>query len=130
MTDLIRIDDCGASNPPRAGSARVFSLRTLDGSYRFTMTGPSCILGRNADAGEYLAGKPYVSRQHARIIIAGGEAFIENLSDTNPTFVNDAVISRAVPTPLASGDEVGLGGKSLNGKRQDEAAYFVFEVTE
>jgi DNA-binding winged helix-turn-helix (wHTH) protein len=48
-----------------------------------------------------------VSRRHARIIIVGARAIIEDLESRNGTFVRGRAVHR--PTPLADGDEVGFG---------------------
>ena len=72
---------------------------------------------------EYLASKSYVSRTHAKLTLESGALFVENLSSTNYTYVNSKRIS--VKTKLEDGDELGLGGTSINGKRQSEAAYFL-----
>ncbi len=71
---------------------------------------------------EYLKDKSYVSRKHARLIMDNGKIYIENLSGTNCTFVNNKKIVEK--TELKISDEVGLGGNEIDGKRQDEAAYF------
>ena len=54
--------------------------------------------------------------------------FVENLSRTNRTYVNNEEIPDAVPVALADGDEIGLGGKVIGGSRQDKAAYLIFRV--
>jgi UDP-glucose 4-epimerase len=56
------------------------------------------------------------------------KVFIENLSQTNKTFLNNEEISSETPTAVNNGDEIGLGGKVINGTRQENAAYFVFQV--
>jgi DNA-binding winged helix-turn-helix (wHTH) protein len=48
-----------------------------------------------------------VSRCHARIMLAGGQAVLEDLQSKNGTFVNGARIEQ--PTPLADGDRIQLG---------------------
>lgn len=73
---------------------------------------------------ECLIGKQYVSRIHAKLTVENGLAFIENLSNTNYTYVNNIRIPSG-RTRLNVGDEVALGGISVNGSRQKEAAYFV-----
>ena len=77
---------------------------------------------------DYLAEKEYVSRQHARFTVEAGKVFVENLSRTNRTYVNNEEIPDAVPVALADGDEIGLGGKVIGGSRQDKAAYLIFRV--
>ena len=48
-----------------------------------------------------------VSRRHARIVITGAGATVEDLGSRNGTHVNDRAVTG--PTPLADGDEVRLG---------------------
>jgi pSer/pThr/pTyr-binding forkhead associated (FHA) protein len=71
---------------------------------------------------EYLCNKPYVSRLHAKIVKADGKIYVENLSGTNFTFVNNQKITGK--TELHIDDEIGLGGNETNGERQEGAAYF------
>jgi len=49
------------------------------------------------------AGFDNVSRQHARIVVAGGKASIVDMGSSNGTFVNGARLQPNVPTELASG---------------------------
>ena len=42
--------------------------------------------------------------------------------------MNNEEISSETPTAVNNGDEIGLGGKVINGTRQENAAYFVFQV--
>ena len=144
---LVRICECGVENPPQArkcqacgedisdivpvekGQARPFTyaLRSLDGGFSVTMDKPLCVIGREADLRDRLADKVYVSRQHARLTVVAEKVFIENLSQTNRTFVNSEKIPSGVPVALRDGDEIGLGGKVIDGARQEQAAYFIFE---
>ena len=72
---------------------------------------------------EYLTDKAYVSRQHAQIMKEDDKVYIENLSNTNFTFVNNKKITEK--TELHIDDEIGLGGNEKNGNRQSEAAYLI-----
>jgi pSer/pThr/pTyr-binding forkhead associated (FHA) protein len=85
-------------------------------------------VGREAELKEYLQNKMFVSRHHAKLTMVAGEVFIENLSGTNKTFLNNVEIPDGTPTALSDGDEIGLGGKVVNGSRQADAAYFVYRV--
>jgi DNA-binding winged helix-turn-helix (wHTH) protein len=64
------------------------------------------ILGRTDDAVAWID-SPRVSRRHARIIVSGGTATIEDLGSKNGTSVSGRRIDR--PTLLAAGDEIALG---------------------
>ena len=80
-------------------------------------------LGRNAEAGDYLRGKPYVSRMHAELTCENGSLLVRNLSRTNPTFVNGERLGDE-PRPLKDGDLLMLGGTLIDGSMQENAAYF------
>lgn len=56
-----------------------------------------------------------------------GKVFIENISETNPTFLNNAPLERGQRVLVKAGDEIGLGGMMIDGKRQGQAAYFVLK---
>ncbi len=64
------------------------------------------VLGRDPLA-RVLVDVPGVSRRHARIVVRGGEAAIEDLGSKNGTFVEDRRV--VGPTPLADRDRVRLG---------------------
>jgi hypothetical protein len=64
------------------------------------------ILGRSGEGVLALDG-PSVSRQHARLTIAGGRATIEDLGSKNGTWVGPVEVTG--PTPLRNGDEIRLG---------------------
>ena len=105
-----------------------FFLRTADGEYSFALAKELTIIGRSAEMSDYLSTKSYVSRKHATFTVVGKDVYVCNKSTTNPTFVNNLKIPSDVPTLLKNGDEIGIGGKLINGNRQNEAAYFIFEV--
>jgi pSer/pThr/pTyr-binding forkhead associated (FHA) protein len=54
-----------------------------------------------------------VSRRHARIIVEGGNYFIEDLDSTNFTFVNKQQVAPKVRQPLKDGDEIRCGRVAL-----------------
>jgi len=64
------------------------------------------ILGRAPDASVWIDASG-VSRLHARIVLAGEEATIEDLGSKNGTFVADRQVTS--PRRLADGDEIRLG---------------------
>ena len=47
-----------------------------------------------------------VSREHARIIPAGGQYFVEDLQSRNKTYVNNKVVEGRWPNPLKNGDNI------------------------
>lgn len=145
---LFRICDCGAKNSPQARKctscgedisdilpsnsatteAFSYTLLAVPTGEAFCIDTPAIVVGREAQLKDHLSAKPFVSRQHARLSIIAGKVLIENLSATNKTFVNNSPINDAEPTTLQDGDEIGFGGKVINGTRQEGAAYFIFKV--
>jgi ribosomal protein L40E len=147
--NLIRVCACGAKNPANArkclachedisdltptpdgetdSAPPTFLWSSLDGTYVYKFCDPSATIGREHSMGTYLSAKHYVSRAHAKLSIEHGALYIENLSHTNFTYVNDQKITGKVQ--LNDGDEVGLGGANIHGSRQPEAAYFLVRVS-
>lgn len=139
----VRVCDCGCINSATAKkcvecgedisdiapilqsekSACKYIMTSLDGGYAYEIKDGTAILGRENEMKEYLADKVYVSRQHAKIIKEDDKVYIENLSNTNFTFVNNQKI--AEKTELHIDDEIGLGGNEINGSRQTYAAYLI-----
>jgi len=101
-------------------------LTSDDGSFSYTLTSERTVLGRSEEASEYLTAKPYVSRVHCVITVTGEGVFLEDLNNTNYSFVNN---TRAVGrVKLENGDSLSLGGLLVGGKRQLNAAYFTVTV--
>lgn len=100
-------------------------LKSVDGILSFEIT-KDTIIGKEQSMAEYLSAKGYVSRTHAKLIIDEDGLCIENLSKTNPTFINNVEIVEK--TRLHNGDEIGLGGNAIDGKRQEKAAYFIVSI--
>lgn len=146
---MVRVCECGTKNAPNARKcsscnedisditpttdseeeqtkALTFVLSSLDGQYAFRVAVDDVTIGRENTMSEYLAAKSYVSRSHARVTKVDNELFIENLSNTNFTYVNNKKILEK--TKLQDGDEIGLGGTNLNGKCQEQAAYFLVRI--
>lgn len=146
---IVRVCECGTKNPPNARKcsfcnedisditptpddekekteAVTFVLSSLDGKFAYKVTTDDITIGRENTMSEYLSVKSYVSRSHARLTKVNGELFIENLSNTNFTYVNNKKITEK--TKLQDGDEIGLGGTNINGKCQEQAAYFLVRI--
>lgn len=77
------------------------------------------ILGRDADVAVWLD-SPTVSRHHARIVISGTEATIEDLGSTNGTFLRGQPL--AARSQLTDGDEIRLGSIVMRCRLVDSAA--------
>ena len=69
------------------------------------------ILGRDADAKVELR-SPAVSRHHARIVISGTSATLEDLGSKNGTTVRGQAVT--APVQLADGDEIRIGSFVLS----------------
>lgn len=140
-----RICDCGAKNPSNARKCSVcgedisdvlpcnditvannYKLSSIDGKYVFELTDKETVVGRDNKMSEYLCSKSYVSRSHCKFIIEGNDLYVENLSNTNFTFINNKKILER--TKLSDGDEIGLGGINKNGEYQSDAAYFILRI--
>ena len=145
---LVRLCECGTKNPPNArkcsscgeeisdivpvadnesvSDETTFVLSSTDGQYAYKITADEIVIGRENVMSEYLASKSFVSRTHAKLTLENNELFIENLSGTNYTYVNNKKIVSKVK--LEDGDEIGLGDTNINGKSQSEAAYFLVRI--
>ncbi len=143
---LVRICGCGAVNPAAMRKCSVcgedisdvipceekkddaprLTLASADGDFAFELTQNDVTVGREQAMREYLSAKPFVSRVHARLISENGRFFIENLSNTNFTYVNNSRISGR--QELHDGDEIGLGGCLSGDSRQEGAAYFTVRI--
>lgn len=146
---MVRVCECGAKNAPNARKCSScnedisdiipipdveeekkevasFVLSSLDGQFAYKITADDLTIGRENTMSEYLSAKSYVSRSHAKLTLVNNELFIENLSNTNFTYVNNKKIMEK--TKLQDGDEIGLGGTNVNGKCQEQAAYFLVRI--
>ena len=146
--EIVRVcPECGEANPPQArkclrchedisdvlpGPRQAekqlhYRFEQIGTDYIYTIPCGTLVIGRENEMRDALRGKSYVSRVHAKLTVADGKLYIENLSTTNHTYVNNERIPDG-RVELKSGDEVGLGGAVINGKRQDNAAYFLVGV--
>ena len=67
------------------------------------------VIGRAEDAAIQID-TPGVSRHHARILVAGGQAILEDLGSKNGTYVNDTLVTTQ---RLSDGDTIRLGATIL-----------------
>lgn len=118
----------GEEKTPEKG----FALETPEGRTLLVLSGSGeeTVIGREAALAEYLKDRLYVSRRQAAVRPRGGGLYIRNLSATNPTFVNCEALEADAERLLAAGDEIGLGGKIVDGGRQPLAAYLILRETE
>lgn len=101
-----------------------YQLSEIGGSYVYPIPVGNIVIGREHGMRECLCGKQFVSRVHAKLSTEDGKLYIENLSGTNYTYVNNIKIPSG-KVQLNAGDELALGGIVINGRRQEEAAYFL-----
>ena len=90
----------------RPGSARARRLRLFLHDREIALRPGENLLGR-LDEGVAWFESPTVSRRHARIVVEGGKATLEDLGSKNGTFLRGQRISS--PRSLADGDEILLG---------------------
>jgi ribosomal protein L40E len=142
----VRICECGNHNPPQLRkcekcgedisdviptmisdvSSFAYELKAIGDDYSIVLDRPVAEIGREALLSDYLSDKIYVSRRHAKLLIVEGKVFVENLSGTNHTYINNHRIEGDTPSPLNDGDELALGGMEINGTRKKNAAYFIY----
>jgi DNA-binding winged helix-turn-helix (wHTH) protein len=95
------------SGPPRrAASSGELSYRLVLKDREISLHEGENVLGRVEDGVVWIE-SPTVSRRHARIVVEGGRAILEDLASKNGTFLRGERIAR--PTPLSDGDEIRLG---------------------
>jgi DNA-binding winged helix-turn-helix (wHTH) protein len=85
---------------------RVFRLRLFLDDREIAIREGENILGR-LDEGVAWLESPTVSRRHARIVVSGGQATLEDLGSKNGTFVRGQRLTS--PARLSDGDEILLG---------------------
>lgn len=93
----------------RAGAPR-FAYRLFWGPREIALEEGETILGRDPDATAFID-HTSVSRRHARIVVSGDSATVEDLQSKNGTFVRGEKL--AAPAPLTDGDELKLGSVAM-----------------
>jgi DNA-binding winged helix-turn-helix (wHTH) protein len=94
-----------------AAEAEAFSTHWVvwDGGQVRLATGDN-ILGRGRRVTVWLD-SPSISRRHARIVVTGTDAAVEDLGSRNGTYVQGVKVT--TPTRLSDGDEIRLGSVML-----------------
>jgi DNA-binding winged helix-turn-helix (wHTH) protein len=102
-----------AAELPRHGRAprEAVQCRLTWGEREIALAEGENILGRDPDAIAWID-RNSVSRRHARIVVSGGTAILEDLGSKNGTYIRGRQI--AGPTPLSSGDEIRVGSARLD----------------
>jgi len=88
------------------GGRRPRLLRLVWGDRAIPLSEGENLLGRVDGVAAWID-SPSVSRRHARIVVAGGRATLEDLGSKNGTYVRGERLSSAAP--LLDGDEIRLG---------------------
>ncbi len=94
--------------PAPASGATAFRLMLED--REIALQPGENLLGRVEEGVAWIEA-PTVSRRHARILVEGGRAILEDLGSKNGTFLRGERIS--APMPLANGDVIRLGRVSM-----------------
>jgi DNA-binding winged helix-turn-helix (wHTH) protein len=102
--------------PSSAPDAACFRLRI--GHREVGLRAGDNVLGRTRDAVVWVEGTT-VSRRHARIVVRGESATLEDLGSKNGTFLRGTRVTE--PVPLADGESFRLGDESLTLCRHSEA---------
>jgi DNA-binding winged helix-turn-helix (wHTH) protein len=89
---------------------RLFECRLSWGGKKTRLRDGAWVLGRDPEADVFID-MSNVSRRHARVVVDGARATIEDLGSKNGTFVRGVRIGS--PTPLSDGDEIHLGTARL-----------------
>jgi DNA-binding winged helix-turn-helix (wHTH) protein len=97
--------------PPRSvGPGVTATYRLVLEDHEVALRQGENLLGRVEDGVAWIE-SPTVSRRHARILIEGGAAILEDLASKNGTFLRGQRIT--APTPLRDGDVIRLGGVTM-----------------
>jgi len=96
----------------RPASDVVFKLLWAD--REFALREGVNILGRDRDAAAWIDVHS-VSRRHARIVVSGDQATLEDLESKNGTFLEDQAVTS--PRTLADGDRVRIGTVEMKVRR-------------
>ena len=105
---------CGEVTPEVGRGARSadpdFHCRVVWGDREVSLAEGENLLGRDPDVAIWID-LGSVSRRHARILISGGVATLEDLGSRNGTYVGDRKVT--APVRLANGDEIKMGKARL-----------------
>lgn len=89
------------------GSAFLADARS---GHTYLLGAAATLIGRQGSA-DIALDDPYVSREHARILVEPGGYWFEDLDSANGSFLNNRPVGGRAP--LAEGDEIALGGTKL-----------------
>jgi DNA-binding winged helix-turn-helix (wHTH) protein len=107
------VEEAGRHGSPRAHLRLVYQGREVP------LRPGENVLGRCDEAVAWID-SPSVSRRHARIVVSGHEATLEDLGSRNGTYLGGRKI--AAPAPLSEGDEIRVGRAFLTFRSMPAAA--------
>jgi DNA-binding winged helix-turn-helix (wHTH) protein len=96
----------GVESVASAAADRSSRFWLIGDKLQFVLSEGENVIGRAPDAGVRIPSTK-VSRHHARIVIDGDQAVLEDLDSKNGTFIGASPV--AGPTTLSHGDEIRLG---------------------
>jgi DNA-binding winged helix-turn-helix (wHTH) protein len=108
------VEDVGASRPEQ----RRVKLWLVEGRRQIPLLEGVNLIGRGEDAAIQMD-SPGVSRYHARIVVAGNDATLEDLGSKNGSWVNGTLVTTR---RLADGDEIRLGSTILTFRLASETS--------
>lgn len=110
--DIRAVDeDAGISSPLQAGSHPADAdFVLIRGEREWPLARGENIIGRTGEAAGWFDSST-VSRRHARIVVDGDRATLEDLDSKNGTFLKGKRLTAS--TPLRDGDELRLGSLTL-----------------
>jgi hypothetical protein len=71
-----------------------------------------CVFGRDKSC-NVVVNEPAVSRRHARVVLADGVFYIEDLAGHNGTFLNGRKLNEGEQARLAAGDRINIGRSQI-----------------
>lgn len=74
---------------------------------------PPCIVGRGSASDTRIKGNPAISRKHIKAYKEGDLLMVQDLSSTNNTFINGAVLPGMGSAPVKDGDVLTLGDEDF-----------------
>lgn len=110
---------CAQVGPPSRGAAPWSAYRLLWAGREIALLEGENVLGREHDATAWID-VCSVSRRHARIVVSGDQAMLEDLGSKNGTFLGGEAVTR--PTPLSQGDRLRIGTVEMTVQRLGAAA--------
>lgn len=110
-------ETAAAQREPEHEGGLVF--RVVSGKTEFDLRPGENVFGRDLHASIWLSDES-VSRSHARIVVAGGQATLEDLGSKNGTFHRGTRIAAKVV--LADGDDIAIGHVPMTFRRVATAA--------